>query len=87
MNTRTMTDQTPPKAPARAARRRASLYRTVLSLGIAAIVAAWLPFSVLYINALSNRVATVTATSTLKTAGAPIGQPATTLTPVTTRAS
>jgi hypothetical protein len=87
MNTRTMTDQTPPKAPARGARRRASLYRTVLSLGIAAIVAAWLPFSVLYINALSNRVATVRATSPLTTASAPARQPATTLTPVTTRTS
>jgi hypothetical protein len=87
MNTRTMTDQTPPKAPPRGARRRASLYRTVLSLGIAAIVAAWLPFSVLYINALSNRVATVKATSPIRTASAPAGQPATTLTPVATRTS
>jgi hypothetical protein len=86
MNTRTMTDQTPPKAPARGARRHPSLYRTVLSLGIAAIVAAWLPFSFLYINALSNRVATVKAT-TPQAASAPAGHPATTLTPVTTRTS
>jgi hypothetical protein len=59
----------------------------VLSLGIAAIVAAWLPFSVLYINALSNRVATVNATSTLHTASTTASHPATTLTPVTTRTS
>lgn len=82
-----MTDQTPPKAPARGARRRVSLYRTVLSLGIAAIVASWLPFSVLYINALSNRVATVKASSPVKIASAASGQPAMTVTPVTTRAS
>ncbi len=82
-----MTDQTPPKPTTQAARRRPSLYRTVLSLGIAAIVAAWLPFSVLYINALSNRVATVNATSTLHTASTTASHPATTLTPVTTRTS
>jgi hypothetical protein len=34
----------------------------VLSLGIAAIAATWLPFSFLYINALSKHAATVTAT-------------------------
>ena len=82
-----MTEQTPAKPTAPAARPRPSLYRTVLSLGIAAIVAAWLPFSVLYINALSKRVATVNATSTLHTVSATAGHSATTLTPVTTRTS
>lgn len=44
-------------------RRGRSLYRTVLSLAVAAIVAAWLPFSVMYVTALHKRPATVTAIS------------------------
>ncbi len=82
-----MTEQPPSKPTTQAPRRRPSLYRTVLSLGIAAIVAAWLPFSVLYIDALSKRAATVNSTSTLHAASATAGHPATTLTPVTTRTS
>lgn len=39
------------------------LYRTVLSLAIAAVVAAWLPFSVMYVTALHKRPASVTAIS------------------------
>ena len=77
-----MTDQTPPRRPA-PARPRRSLYRTVLSLGIAAIAATWLPFSFLYINALNHRspaVATLTAPSAT-------GVRTTSLTPVTTRVS
>lgn len=46
---------------ARTRRRRPSLYRTVLSLAIAAVVAAWLPFSVFYIAALNKRVTSVSA--------------------------
>ncbi len=34
------------------ARRR--LYRTVLSLAVAAVVAAWLPFTVFYVTALNH---------------------------------
>jgi hypothetical protein len=63
------------------------LYRTVLSLGIAAIAATWLPFSFLYINALSKRATTVTATRTLHTASAGAVPQATTLATVTTRTS
>jgi uncharacterized membrane protein len=82
-----MTEQALPKPTAQSPRRRPSLYRTVLSLGIAAIVAAWLPFSILYINALSKHVATVNATSTVHTVSATAGHPTTALTPVTTRTS
>lgn len=43
---------------------RRPLYRTVLSLAVAALVAAWLPFTVFYVSALSHtpaaRVASVT---------------------------
>jgi len=35
----------------------------VLSLGIAAVVAAWLPFSMFYITALNKRVTNVSAIS------------------------
>jgi len=44
-------------------RRRPSLYRTVLSLGIAAVVAAWLPFSMFYITAVNKRPTPVSAIS------------------------
>jgi hypothetical protein len=57
-----MTDRT----DSRAARKRArfsSLYRSVLGLALAAVVAAWLPFSVFYFNALSKRVTSVPALS------------------------
>jgi hypothetical protein len=64
-----MTNQTAPNPQsrstptARTSRRRPSLYRTVLSLGIAAVVAAWLPFSMFYITALNKRVTNVSAIS------------------------
>ncbi len=74
-----MTEQASSKPMARAAPRRASLYRRVLSLGIAAVVAAWLPFSVLYVSALSNRAATVSAVSAPRAgSGAPTRQVVTT---------
>jgi hypothetical protein len=82
-----MAENNPQRAPTRAARRRPSLYRTVLSLGIAAIAATWLPFSLLYINALSHHVTTVSTTQTLHRATATAGPQAATLTPVTTRTS
>ena len=42
--------------------RRVPLYRTVVSLTVAVIVAAWLPFSVFYVTALNKppQVAAVT---------------------------
>lgn len=64
-----MTKQTPPNPPGRSnpnaptSRRRPSLHRTVLSLVIAAVVAAWLPFSMFYITALNKRVTNVSAIS------------------------
>lgn len=64
-----MTKQTAPNPQsrsiptARTSRRRASLWRTVLSLGIAAVVAAWLPFSMFYITALNKRGTNVSAIS------------------------
>jgi hypothetical protein len=36
---------------------RRPLYRTVLSLAVAALVAAWLPFSVFYVTALNHKPA------------------------------
>jgi hypothetical protein len=48
---------------ARTGRRRPALYRTVLSLGIAAVVAAWLPFSMFYITAVNKRATPVSAIS------------------------
>lgn len=38
------------KAPA-----RPPLYRTLLSLAVAALVAAWLPFTVFYVSALGHK--------------------------------
>jgi hypothetical protein len=62
--------QRAPKPPARAAAARPSLYRRVLSLGVAAIVAAWLPFSVMYVSALNRHATPVVAVSTPHNGGA-----------------
>jgi hypothetical protein len=43
---------------------RRPLYRTVLSLAVAALVAAWLPFSVFYVTALSHTPAAQVASLT-----------------------
>ncbi len=51
--------------------RRPSLYRTVLSIAIAALVAAWLPFSVMYVEALNKRAA-VPATVVTSKSGRPV---------------
>ena len=48
-----MTEPTPAH-PRTVPRRRRSLHRTVLSLAVAAVVAAWLPFSVFYFGALAK---------------------------------
>lgn len=55
-----MTRTPKPTNPRRHAR---SLYRTVLSLAIAAVVAAWLPFTAMYVTALHKPAASVAAIS------------------------
>lgn len=85
-----MTDNAPSTPSRPPARQRRSLYRTVLSLGIAAIAATWLPFSFLYINALSKHAATVTAipaTPAAHSSGAVAAPAAAALATVTTRTS
>jgi hypothetical protein len=56
-----MTDQPSPR-PAAAAARRRPLYRTVLAIATAALLAAWLPFTVMYATAV-NKQATVAVTT------------------------
>ena len=93
-----MTDQ-----PTTTARRRPSLYRTVLAVAVAALLAAWLPFSVMYVSALQKRTAVAAVTwkaghrvVTTKTSGGQVVQtaakssaskPVQTAVPVTTRTS
>jgi hypothetical protein len=83
-----MTEQAQQPVGTSGARRTTSLYRTVLSVAIAALVAAWLPFSILYIDALSKHaVAVAKAGGATQTAGASAGPAVPSLTPVTTRTS
>ena len=77
-----MTEQTPPTPPARAPRPRRRVRRTVVSLAAAATVAVSLPFSALYIQALNQHAAALTAARVVHVGAAP-GHAAT----VTTRAS
>lgn len=81
-----MTNQPTSNPSPRAAAPRPSLYRYVVSLGIAAIVATWLPFSFLYVNALNSRPAAVIGAPVSQAVGA-LPAHATALTPVTTRTS
>ena len=81
-----MTEQVHPIPPASPARRPPSLYRTVLSVAIAAFVAAWLPFSLLYIDALSKRASAV-PTVVHVTSTTASGHSVTAVTPLTTRTS
>jgi hypothetical protein len=82
-----MTNQPDPERPA-GHRRRPSIYRTALGIALATLVAAWLPFSILYINALTKHAVIVAkAGSAPHTASSGAGQPTQPLTPVTTRAS
>lgn len=76
-----MTEQAAPTPSARTRRRRRSVRRTVLSLAAAAVVAASLPFSALYIHGL-NQHAALTANRVVHVGTAP-GHAAA----VTTRAS
>jgi hypothetical protein len=65
-----------------------SLYRTILGIVVGALVAAWLPFSILYINALSRHaVAAAKAGGAPQTAGAGGIQQNRSLAPITTRTS
>ena len=86
-----MTDITPTSPPTSQARKtpaRSPLYRSVLSIAIASIVAAWLPFSVLYIGALSKHTQAVANVKAVpRTASPASAQPAAQLSPVTTRTS
>jgi len=70
-------------------RGRPSLYRTVLSIAVAALIAAWLPFSVMYVDALNKRVAVPATVVTSKSGRAVVitrtsgGQTIQTTAPVT----
>ena len=50
-------------------RRRPPLYRAVLGVAIAALLAAWLPVTVMYVNALDKRAA---ATAVVWKSGHPV---------------
>lgn len=83
-----MTDSNRQPARTGAVRRPWSLHRTVLSLSVAALLAAWLPFSVIYINALTTRVSVVAKPGfATQGNGASTGHSAHALAPVTTRTS
>lgn len=72
----------------RSGRRRRSLYRTILGIAIAAIIAAWLPFSVLYVTAVNKHAQIALATKpTAQGATSSSGRPAQPLASVTTRTS
>jgi hypothetical protein len=62
------------------------LYRTVLSVAIAAFVAAWLPFSLLYIDALTKRASAVPAVVSVASAPA-TGHSVAAVAPLTTHTS
>ncbi len=84
-----MTDRPTPNLAPR--RRRPRVYRTVLGLALAALLAAWLPFSILYVNAVTNHALVASKTgSVIRTATSGAGQaaqPVQTLAAVTTRTS
>jgi hypothetical protein len=86
-----MTAQSQPNSSA-VRRRRPRVYRTVLGIALAALLAAWLPFSILYVNALTNHALVVASKSgpVLRTTASGAAQPAQsaqTAIPVTTRTS
>lgn len=66
-----MTEQAAPTRPARMPRPRRSVRRTVLSLAAAATVAVSLPFSALYIQALNQHAAALTASRIVHVGAAP----------------
>jgi len=86
--------ETPPTHRSGSDRRKPALHRTVLGIVVAALVAAWLPFSILYIDALSRHTAVVTTTTVPAIQSAPSsptttsgGAAASAPTAVTTRVS
>lgn len=48
------TSRSTARSSARTRPRRPALYRRALSLGVAAVVAAWLPFSVMYVSTVNK---------------------------------
>ena len=94
-----MTDQPQPRHSA-PRRRRPRVYRTALGIALAALLAAWLPFSILYVNALTNPALVVATKSgpvlrttasgsvqAVTTSGGQAPQPVHAVAPVTTRTS
>ena len=69
--------ETPPTHRSVSDRRKPALHRTVLGIVVAALVAAWLPFSILYIDALSRHTAVVTTTTVPAIKSAPSSPTAT----------
>jgi hypothetical protein len=83
-----MSDSDRQPASRRRGNRRRSLYRMVLSLAVAALLAASLPFSVIYVNAVVTRASLAAKPShVVQSSGATTGQPVHALAPVTTRTS
>ena len=81
-----MTDRPSTNPPVR--RRRPQLYRTVLGLAVATLLAAWLPFSILYINALTKHaVAVASAGSGARVVNVSGSHATHTAPPITTRTS
>jgi hypothetical protein len=82
-----MTDQASTnRTPAR--RRRPQLYRTLLGMAVAALLAAWMPFSILYINALTKHaVAVATAGSGARVVNVTSRHATHAAAPITTRTS
>jgi len=79
-----MTEQTTTPHRVAGRRSRPGLRRTVPSIAVAALVAAWLPFSILYINALTNHAVSVAkAGRTAQTTGSTAQHQL----PITTRVS
>lgn len=68
-------------------RRRPQLRRTLLGLTVAALLAAWLPFSILYINALTKHAVAVATAGGARVVTV-VGRHSThTVAPIVTRAS
>lgn len=79
--------ETPPHNPPARRHPRPQLYRTVLAIAVAALVAAWLPFSILYINALTNHAVAAAKVTHSLSAGTSSGQPGHSPPPIRTRVS
>ena len=86
-----VTDSPPTAAQPAGAQRprpRASLRRTVLGIAVAALLAAWLPFSVFYMGALRKQAQSAAVARPTPAASTPASAGATqTAAPVVTRTS